>query len=310
MAPLRYAFISAVVVASFGCKSDPQWPEVGATAPKLEATRHDGAQFDLHAGGTPTLLFFGYTFCPDVCPITLLTLKRLVEALPDGGPVQVVFVTVDPERDTTERMAEYVEGFRIGVAGVRPTNLAKLIDDFRLSVERTGIGTSTVAARYTVNHTASVFVLDGDGRLVAKLKHGSTVESMLAKVAPVVAAAAALMPTVRQPRLQGVGHGTAGLYLTIDNPGPANALVGASSPRAGHVSLHETVVEGDVAKMVEAERWAMPKAGALELAPGGKHVMVMDIDQAVKPGDVVPIELRFERGPPVAVSVELRSLGD
>jgi len=136
-------------------------------APEIELIRANGASFRLREmRGNTVLLFFGYTSCPDVCPTTLAELKQALEKLDeeDAKQVQVLFVTVDPERDTPERVQEYVNHFNtdfIGLSGAE-SELAEVWQDygvFRENVE----GNS--AAGYLVDHTARLTLIDRNGNL-------------------------------------------------------------------------------------------------------------------------------------------------
>jgi protein SCO1/2 len=135
-------------------------------APEFELTRAGGADFRLSGmRGNIVALFFGYTSCPDVCPTTLAELRQALEELGDRSEqVQVLFVTVDPERDTPERVQEYVDHFNprfIGLSGSE-SELAKVWNDygvFRQVVE----GSS--AAGYLVDHTARITLIDQQGNL-------------------------------------------------------------------------------------------------------------------------------------------------
>ena len=136
-------------------------------ASDFELVRDNGASFQLsEQRGDIVLLFFGYTSCPDVCPITLAELNRALEKLKsdDADRVQVVFVTVDPERDTPERVQEYVNHFNsnfVGLSGTE-TELAKVWNGYGVYRE---VVEGTSAAGYLVNHTARVTLIDGDGNL-------------------------------------------------------------------------------------------------------------------------------------------------
>ena len=130
-------------------------------------TRGDGTSFQFSAmRGKVVLLFFGYTSCPDVCPTTMAELNQAMGKLneEDAGRVQVVFVTVDPGRDTPERVQEYVNHFNpnfIGLSGTEEelTKVWNKYGVFREVVE----GTSALG--YLVNHTARVTLIDADGNL-------------------------------------------------------------------------------------------------------------------------------------------------
>ena len=113
-----------------------------------------------------TLLFFGYTQCPDVCPGTLGMLSEALRGLGDQPPPQVLFISVDPARDTPALLAQYVPSFDprfVGAAG-SDTGLAELVRHLGVRYERHAPG---AAGQYTVDHTASVFLLDPQARLKA-----------------------------------------------------------------------------------------------------------------------------------------------
>jgi protein SCO1/2 len=150
-------------------------------APEIELTRDNGASFTLsEMRGNVVLLFFGYTSCPDVCPTTMAELKQALEELDenDAKQVQVLFVTVDPERDTPERVQEYVNHFNsdfIGLSGTESelTEVWKKYGVFRENVE----GNS--AAGYLVNHTARVTLIDRDGNLRLSYAFDTPVDSIV-----------------------------------------------------------------------------------------------------------------------------------
>lgn len=136
-------------------------------APEIALTRGDGSSFRLsELRGDVVLLFFGYTSCPDVCPTTLAELNSALQKLGEeqATQVQVVFVTVDPQRDTAERVQEYVRHFNdsfIGLSGDE-SQLAKTWNDYGVFRE---IVDGTSAAGYLVNHTARVTLIDQAGNL-------------------------------------------------------------------------------------------------------------------------------------------------
>lgn len=130
-------------------------------------TRADGTSFQLsEMRGKVVLLFFGYTSCPDVCPTTLAELNQTMGKLDenDADRVQVVFVTVDPGRDTPERAQEYVNHFNPGFIGLSGTEeeLTTVWGDYGVFRE---IVEGTSALGYLVNHTARVTLIDTDGNL-------------------------------------------------------------------------------------------------------------------------------------------------
>jgi len=121
--------------------------------------------------GKVVVVFFGYAHCPDVCPTTLLELKQVMQALgPDAGKVQVLFITLDPERDTPQVLAQYVPAFDprfLGMYADAATTL-KTAKDFKVYYEKRA-GTSP--GSYTIDHTAASFAFDPQGRIRLYVKH-------------------------------------------------------------------------------------------------------------------------------------------
>ena len=149
-------------------------------APAFELQRAAGTDYRLsEARGKVVALFFGYTSCPDVCPTTMAELNQALEELGDeADQVQVLFVTVDPQRDTPQRVQEYVNHFNprfIGLSGSE-AELAKVWNDYGVFVEFVD-GTS--AAGYLVNHTARVTLIDQDGNLRVSLPFDAPVEDVV-----------------------------------------------------------------------------------------------------------------------------------
>lgn len=134
----------------------------------FDTVDHTGKPFGLERlKGHWSFLFFGYTHCPDICPVTLSVLDRVQQQLQQKGVdnVRTLFVTVDPERDTPERLAEYVHYFNpafIGLGGseARVQTLTAQIGIAASKQESSGDGD------YLVNHSSAVFLVDPRGRLV------------------------------------------------------------------------------------------------------------------------------------------------
>ena len=130
--------------------------------------------------GKVVVLYFGYTFCPDVCPTTLAELGQAMKRLgkrADG--VQVVMVTVDPERDTPERLAEYVSFFNptfVGLSGT-PDQIAAAATPYGIYYQK---HEGTPASGYLVDHTATITVLDREGRVKLVWPFGTASDDMAA----------------------------------------------------------------------------------------------------------------------------------
>ena len=149
-------------------------------APQIELIKSSGETFRLSdQKGKIILLFFGYTSCPDVCPTTLAELKLVTDDLGDKTKlVQVVFVSVDPKRDTPEKIQEYVDHFNKGFVG-----LSGSIDELEAVWKDYGVFREEVqsdsAFGYIVNHTARVYLIDMDGNLRLSYGFQTPVEDIL-----------------------------------------------------------------------------------------------------------------------------------
>ena len=138
-------------------------------APQFSLVSHTGARFEREAlRGRWTLMFFGFTHCPGICPMTLTTLadvRKRLHDLPAPELPQIVLVSVDPERDTPERMAEYVLGFDAPIVGV--TGPAQAIDEFAAGFGITHRKVPTGGGNYMVDHSGVVLLFDRAGREAA-----------------------------------------------------------------------------------------------------------------------------------------------
>jgi protein SCO1/2 len=156
------------------CDSGPQFKSTDITgAPyghALELTDHTGKPRRLEDfRGKAVVLFFGFTHCPDVCPTTLADIAQAVKSLgSDAERVQVLMVSVDPERDTPEALAKYVTAFDPRFLGLRGDLAAtkKAASDFKIYFEKRKSGDS-----YTVDHSGQSYVIDPQGRLRLLVRH-------------------------------------------------------------------------------------------------------------------------------------------
>lgn len=122
--------------------------------------------------GKVVVLFFGYTQCPDVCPTTMAEMAAVMKELgPAASDVQVLFVTLDPERDTQELLASYVPAFDPRFLGLRgtPEQTAQTAKEFKVFVSKSK---GSEPDNYTVDHTAGSYVFDKEGRVRLFLRHG------------------------------------------------------------------------------------------------------------------------------------------
>jgi protein SCO1/2 len=140
--------------------------------------------------GKPYVMYFGYTFCPDVCPTTLLDLSRWIKKLgPDADRLNYVFVTVDPERDTVQSMHAYLSSFDQRIRGYTgtPAEIAQIAKEYRVYYQKVPTGDGG----YTMDHTAVLYLMGPDGKLVTVISYQEDDTSAIAKLKNL----AALTPT-------------------------------------------------------------------------------------------------------------------
>ncbi|TYO65794.1 SCO family protein [Bradyrhizobium hipponense] len=121
---------------------------------------------DQNLKGKPTLIFFGYTHCPDVCPTSLFEISEVLRAMgKDADKVNAIFISVDPERDTQAAMKDYLSSFDPHLEGLSgdPAETAKVITSYRVYAKKV----PTKDGDYTMDHTALVYLMDRAGRFVS-----------------------------------------------------------------------------------------------------------------------------------------------
>lgn len=165
-------------------RGTPYEPPVPAG--EIEGVNWDGSAFRLSGlNGKPALVFFGYTNCPDVCPTTLAEMRVLYEQLGDKAKdLAVVFVSVDPERDSVEQLAKYIPAFNEKFYGVRvdPITLEQVKQEWGVIAEKKPYQGSESASKYSVDHTARQYLVGPRGNLAASYAFGTPVEDLKADV--------------------------------------------------------------------------------------------------------------------------------
>jgi len=130
------------------------------------------------------LITFGYTFCPDVCPTTLATMVQVRRRLGElGERLQLVFITLDPERDTPEVLAKYAEYFGPGITALTgpPQLVQAAADHFRITVRRYA-DPGAKAGFYSIDHTTGLYLLGPDGQFIVRLPYDAGIEQTAARL--------------------------------------------------------------------------------------------------------------------------------
>ena len=182
---LRTCCIAAFLLILTACSPKPEFKNIDITG-----STAFGKDFNLvdpngkvrtlaDFKGKVVVMFFGYTQCPDVCPTTLTEMQQVMTILgPKSDKVQVLFVTVDPQRDTAAILKQYVPAFDSRFLGLRPEDdvaLEKVAKDFKIYYKKVpGINPGS----YTIDHSAGSYAFDPDGRLRLYIKHTQGPETL------------------------------------------------------------------------------------------------------------------------------------
>jgi protein SCO1/2 len=173
--PVFRALAAALVLfplaaALSACNGDESWHATNVTgvSPDLEFTMtraEDGKEVTAaDYRGKVTMLYFGYTFCPDICPTTLSNVAQILKGLGDeAGKVRVLFVTVDPDRDTPKVLNQYTDAFAPQFDGLigTPDELAALARRYRIAYS---VKPDVDPAKYEVSHSPAIYVFDKQGK--------------------------------------------------------------------------------------------------------------------------------------------------
>lgn len=154
-------------------------------------TTHEGETLsDADLKGTPFAVFFGFTHCPEVCPTTLWEMSEALATLgEDADNLKVLFVSVDPERDTPELLALYLQSFDPRIVGLTGSE-----EEIRAVGQQYRAYWRTVPLEggdYTIDHTASIFLMDGVGEFIGTISYGEVMEERLEKLRKLISAKAA-----------------------------------------------------------------------------------------------------------------------
>jgi protein SCO1/2 len=288
-------------------------------APDFALRGSDGAELRLSRyRGKVVALGFGYTFCPDVCPTTLVDLAQVRKTLGDAGKdLQVIYITVDPERDTTAVLRQYLAAFDptfVGGTGT-PAQLDAVRKAYGITIAKKNYPGS---AAYQVHHSSYVYLIDREGKLRAMKPFGVTADDVAHDVKLLLASAASGQtgeaglrveePWARRAPMMEKKDGSNGaVYAMLVNAGKtADALIGAASDAAGAVEVHETYSDMGMMMMRPVKRLALPAGGRVELKPGGYHLMLLNLKRELKAGETLRVTLDFEKAGKLPVEAVIR----
>lgn len=280
----------------------------------LTDTRGEPYDFRAETDGRIALLFFGYTFCPDICPVHMATLAAALRELDPAvrERIEVVFVSVDPARDTPERLRGWLHAFDSSFVGVTGTHeeLNRALAFYRYPATET----SGEEVGYTVSHPALIYAFTPDDlgralygpetpratwihdltRMAGHDWEGSALPAAAPAGAELMAEAGGIQVFDAQvPRPPTAS--TTSVYLTLHNRGSReDTLVALATEAAAQAMLHDMVLQDGVMRMVHLHGGIpLPPGATVRLEPGGLHGMLVGLAGLPEPGGTVPLLLRF-----------------
>ena len=291
--------------------------------------------------GKWSILFFGFTNCPDICPTTMHTLKQVKATLSNEnrwGNYQVIMVSVDPKRDTPERLATYVPFFDsefIGITGnlETTTNFAKQLGILFVAHDDEG------AETYDVDHSTALIIMNPKGEMAGIISTPHKVDEIsqdLITIAnyyqqdhqKVSSSSIALeqSPSISEEvvdekndltfsnawiRPAPTTANSMAAYFTVANNSPETInIINFNSPQFRTVMIHDTIIENGVASMEHRDVLSIPAGESITLAPLGTHMMLVSPNKPLDVGKFTQINLLAKDGKIYSHYIEVRSQPD
>ncbi|MCH8315432.1 MAG: SCO family protein [Planctomycetes bacterium] len=306
-------------------------PDGKLVAHDFTLTDQHGRRFQLKdQRGRPVLLFFGYTHCPDVCPMALSSWAKIEDLLGvRATEVSFAFITVDPERDTPQRLAKHMAIFSprfLGLSGT-PEELGKVFEAYGISAEKVPVAAGALG--YLVDHSTQMFLIDQDGAIRNQYDYrtlpdtiANRLERLLRSPDPVTLVVQDAWSRPTAPGRAGetaaqAGHemgdqeklGPGVVYLSIVNQSDrSDRLLSVHSSVCSVAEMHKTTMDGNHMRMVSVQGGVeIPAGETTEFAPGGLHIMLIDLHHDLLAGERFELVLVFREAGEIIVNCEVRA---
>lgn len=267
--------------------------------------------------GKVVMLFFGYTSCPAACPTTLTTISDALSQLGEDeiNLTRVIFVSIDPERDTLPKLKEFTSYFHPNIIGVtdRPEVVLEVSDQYGALYFKEKMPDSSLG--YSFLHDTAIFFISPDGKLVESLRHDAGAEKIVETIRRLLTPFAeardnlAKRVTVSNLYVQAVppvASNTAA-YMKLNNGNKNDIrLIRVSSPVCRSAELHRSVYKEGLMKMSHVDGIMIKGHENIILKPEGFHIMLIDLKKPLKIGDKVPITLNFNDGSSLTIEAKVR----
>ena len=280
---------------------------------RFELIDHHGeavteASFD----GKYRLVFFGFTRCPVICPTTMIEVTRVMNALGDQADrVQPLFITIDPDNDTVDVVASYVKHFHPAVVGLTGSKqqIADAAKSFNVTFGGTDAGTDDNSAE--IYHSSYLYLMNEDGSFLDIFGYGAKaatiVEAVDKHLSTPVADLRIVDPWASEPA--GPMANVIAGFMCIQNDGSSPLrIVDASSEAVERVEIHEIVHEQGIVSMKKLDGLDIPANGIVCLEPERVHFMLMGIDDTIRAGANVRLQIHTASGDKQEAVLPQRSL--
>ena len=329
----RSLVVSLLLMACTGGDGDARYRGVALPSPlpKPSFTLVDFTgkpyEFATQTRDKVALLFFGYTHCPDVCPLHMANIAAVLKRMPaeDRAKVVTVFVTTDPERDTPQRLREWLGSFDESFVGLTGSQeeITRVLGMVNLPEAMREYPTAD-SANYFVGHGAQVFAFARDGNAYTIYPFGIRQEDWANDLPKLVRASGAEIrrelaaqaksgglevapgqsSTVTMEGLavtqavvaEPASQDEAAAYITIrNNTAQEDTLVAIAADLAVRGEVHETMGEGELRHMMATPKLVIPARAETKLAPNGNHIMLFQLRRKLVAGDSVTLYLSLSR---------------
>lgn len=280
---------------------------------RFELIDHHGeAVSDATYDGRYRLVFFGFTRCPVICPTTMIEVSRVMNALGDRAVrVQPLFITIDPGNDTVDVVASYVQHFHPSVAGL--TGSTQQIADAAKSFNVTfgGTGANSDDNNAEIYHSSYLYLMKEDGSFLDVFGYGAKAETIVEALDKHLSSpdtqVKVIDPWASEPA--GAKAKVIAGFMCIQNDGAsAIRVVGASSESVERVEIHEIVHEQGIVRMKKAAGVDVAPNSTVCLEPEHVHFMLIGIDDTIRAGADIPLEIDIASGEKVQAVLPQRAL--
>lgn len=261
---------------------------------------HGEVVSDASYNGKVRLVFFGFTRCPVICPTTMIEVTRVMNALGDRADrVQPLFITIDPANDNVEMVASYVEHFHPSVVGL--TGSHQQIADAAKSFNVTFGGTDASSGDNSADiyHSSYLYLMKEDGSFLDVFGYGDKAESIVETLDKYLSSSDSQVrisePWASEPA--GDNANVIAGFMCFQNDGASPIrIVGASSKAIKRIEIHEIVHEQGIVRMKSADGVDVPSSGSVCLKPEGVHFMFIGIDDTIRAGADIQLQVDLASG--------------